>query len=615
MQKIRIANASGYWGDDPEALQRQIEGGQVDYISMDFLAEVTMSIMQKQRRRNHELGYATDFLTMLKPVLAQIASSNVCVITNAGGVNPVACARTIADLAAQQQVDLRIAIVDGDEILSQINTLRTQGISFNNMEDGADFASVQDRVEAANVYFGAQAVVAALQLKPNIIITGRVTDTGITLAPMIHAFGWRYDEWDKLASGIVAGHLLECGSQVTGGNFTDWQKVENFTPMGYPIAEVNSDGTFIITKHAQTGGVVTTDTVREQLFYEMGDPANYITPDVVCDFTQLQLKQVGTDQVEVSNARGRAATADYKVSICYRDGYKATGTIVICGNDAVVKAKKFAEIFWQRCQFAFAETLTEYLGWNACHRSLASGVHSDEVMLRLSVRDEQQELVKKFAKLVPALILSGPPGVTIVGGAPRVQEIVSYWPALMPKTAVTPKVRLCGHDNGKDDWKEQTVDCVHLIAAQPEQTQCEQTATAAEPNQIGERAGADNEQVTLYELCLGRSGDKGDAANIGILARNAAIYHYLHQHLTAKWVRYLFKDFCQGEVRRYALPNLHGFNFILTKVLGGGGTKSLRIDAQGKTLAQALLRQKIIVPSALLATLLDKTDPIEDKHA
>ena len=608
MQKIRIANASGYWGDDPEALQRQIEGGQVDYISMDFLAEVTMSIMQKQRRRNSELGYATDFLTMLKPVLTQIVRNDVCVITNAGGVNPVACARTIADLAKQQQVDLRIAIVDGDEILSQLNTLQTQGISFNNMEDGADFATVQDRVEAANVYFGAQAVVAALQLKPNIIITGRVTDTGITLAPMMHAFGWRYDEWDKLASGIVAGHLLECGSQVTGGNFTDWQKVENFTPMGYPIAEVNSDGTFIITKHAQTGGVVTTDTVREQLFYEMGDPAHYITPDVVCDFTQLQLQQVGADQVKVSNARGREATADYKVSICYRDGYKATGTIVICGDDAVVKAQKFAEIFWQRCQIDFAETLTEYLGWNACHRSLASGVHSDEVMLRLSVRDDSQELVKKFAKLVPALILSGPPGVTIVGGAPRVQEIVSYWPALMPKTAATPKVRLFGHDSSED---EQAVDCVHLIASKPEQTQCEQIATVADEvqaHQIGEKTGQDNRRVALSELCLGRSGDKGDAANIGVLARNADIYRYLHQHLTAQWVRYLFKDFCQGEVRRYALPNLHGFNFILTKVLGGGGTKSLRIDAQGKTLAQALLRQKITVPAPLLTTLTSNTD-------
>ncbi|MDE3270294.1 MAG: DUF1446 domain-containing protein [Pseudomonadota bacterium] len=598
-KKIRIANASGFWGDDPEALQRQVEGGAVDYISMDFLAEVTMSIMQKQRRRNHQLGYATDFLTMLKPVLGQIVRDNICVITNAGGVNPVACAQAIAALAAEQQVALRIAIVDGDEILAQIKDLRAQGISFDNMEDGTDFADVQERVEAANVYFGAQAVVAALKLQPHIVITGRVTDTGITLAPMMHAFGWRYDEWNKLASGIVAGHLLECGSQVTGGNFTDWRVVDSFTPMGFPIAEVSSDGTFVITKHPNTGGAITVDTVREQLFYEMGDPSDYITPDVVCDFTQLRLRQAGEHRVAVSGVVGRPATADYKVSICYRDGFKATGALVICGDDAVIKAKKFAEIFWQRCRYSFAETLTEYLGWNACHGSLASGVHSDEVMLRLSVRDSDRELVRKFAKLVPAMILSGPPGVTIVGGAPRVQEIVSYWPALMPKTAMQPRLRVWGEE------QVQTVDYVHLDLKSSSPSSFDQVATVDDvwQERAGEKLGTDSRCVALQTLCLARSGDKGDAANIGVLARNAEVYQYLHEHLTASWVRYLFRDFCRGEVRRYALPNLLGFNFILTKVLGGGGTKSLRIDAQGKTLAQALLRQKLSVPSFLCEEL------------
>ena len=601
MKVIRIANASGYWGDDPDALQRQVMGGHVDYISMDFLAEVTMSIMQKQKRRNPEMGYATDFLTMLRPVLSEVVKKNICVISNAGGVNPFACAKAIAELATELQVKTKIVIVHGDGILESLDDLCAQGISFTNMENGADFTQVQGQVESANVYFGAQAVVSALHLQPNIVVCGRVTDTGITLAPMIYEFGWRYDEWDKLASGIVAGHLLECGSQVTGGNFTDWHKVQRFTPMGYPIAEVQEDGVFTITKHKQDGGLVTIDTVREQLFYEMGDPKNYISPDVVCDFTALQLKQDGADRVVVTGARGRAVTASYKVSICYRDGYKATGTIAICGDDAVNKAKKFAEIFWQRCQIPFAEKLTEYFGWNACHRSLTSATEAEEILLRLSVRSSSHEHIKKFAKLVPALILSGPAGVSIVGGAPKVQEIVSYWSALIPKTAISPCVSVWGGDK-----QSAVVEIVHLVEEKQTKSQAEQVAkhTSVEDEQT---VHADGEHfVTLKQLCLARSGDKGDAVNIGVMARSEEIYAFLEAYLSAQRIKNHFRDFCQGEVKRYTLPNLLGFNFILEKALAGGGTKSLRVDAQGKTLAQALLRQKVGVPKQLYQQIKDK---------
>ena len=591
-QKITIGNASGYWGDDPEALRRQVRGGQLDYISMDFLAEVTMSIMQKQKNRDPQRGYATDFITMLAPVLAEIVSQKICVITNAGGVNPFACAEAIAALAAEVGVQLKIAIVHGDGILEQVNDLHAQGVAFTNMEDGTPFTQVADRLEAANVYFGAQPVVVALQEKPDLVICGRVTDTGITLAAMLHAFKWSPQDWDKLAAGIIAGHLLECGCQVTGGNFTDWQQVSDFKEMGYPIVEMAADGTFVITKHPASGGMVSVDTVREQLVYEMGDPHNYITPDVVCDFSTLKLTQQGKDRVLVTNACGRPPTAMHKVSMCYRDGYKASGSIVVSGPQALAKARKFAEIFQQRIagaqdREALEEILIEYCGQDACHRSLGGSIEGDEILLRLSARASTREKLQKFIKLVPALILSGPPGVAIIGGAPRVQEVISYWPALLPKEAVTAKVAVYGKQG------DTVVSIVPPSSVPPDPTfpapQVAIQVGASEMPTTGQR-------VPLSALCLARSGDKSDAANIGVLARNDVSYAFLAKYLTAQCVKNYFRDICQGEVKRYELPQLLGFNFILAKSLGGGGTKSLRIDPQGKTLAQALLRQEVYVP-------------------
>lgn len=591
-RKIKIGNASGYWGDDPEALLRQVRGGALDYISMDFLAEVTMSIMQKQKNRNPQRGYATDFITMLEPVLTELVSKKICVITNAGGVNPFACADAIAELAAAAGVKLKIAIVHGDGILAQVHDLHAQGIAFTNMEDGRAFAQVADKLEAANVYFGAQPVVAALQAKPDIVICGRVTDTGITLAALRHEFNWSPHDWDKLAAGVIAGHLLECGCQVTGGNFTDWQLVENFRAMGYPIVEMYADGTFVLTKHPDSGGLVSVDTVREQLVYEMGDPHNYITPDVICDFSTLELTQQGKDRVLVSKARGRAPTTTHKVSMCYRDGFKASGSIVVSGPQALAKARKFAEIFQQRMAAEANELedmLIEYCGQDACHRSLAATTEGDEILLRLSACASTREKLQKFVKLVPALILSGPPGVAIVGAAPRLQEIISYWPALVPKDAVPAKLVVHGEQGETAiaiDMPEGARDAVSFPAPQSA-TQVQ--ATDAPP--------ATGQCLPLSRLCLARSGDKSDAANIGVLARSAAAYDFLDSYLTAQRIKNYFREHCRGEVLRYSLPHLQGFNFILTQALGGGGTKSLRIDPQGKTLAQALLRQEVQVPA------------------
>jgi hypothetical protein len=593
---IKIGNAGGYWGDDPGALARQVKGGHLDYISMDFLAEITMSIMQKQRSGDPKLGYARDFLGMLEEVLPELLKNKTKIITNAGGVNPVACAEAIQTLAAKLGLKPKIAIVHGDDILDHLGDLRAKGCDFKNMEDGRSFADVADKVEAANVYFGAGPVVEALKWNPDIIVTGRVTDTGITVAAMIHEFGWGNKDWDKLAAGIVAGHIIECGCQSTGGNFTDWHLIPSFDKMGYPIIEMNADGSFVVTKHPGTGGLVSVDTVREQLFYEMGNPKAYITPDVVADFATIQLAADGKDRVKVTSVKGYEPTPLYKVSMAYQDGYKVLGTICISGPNARKKAETFSGIFWDKVGKNFAATETEYFGWNACHRSLGHQDDGNEIILRVGARDADQSKLRKFSKMVPALILSGPPGVCVLGGAPKTTEVVSYWPALMPKSAVRPRIAL--YDNGVKDEKVVDADVIGNFEPVNMNTQ-----KAERPQQSVGAAISDGHKpgsVPLSAIALGRSGDKGDMANIGILARSPKAFAWLDSWLTAQRVKDLFQEICFGPVVRYKLDNMSGYNFLLDASLGGGGTLTLRTDAQGKTFAQALLRQMAPVPQDVL---------------
>ncbi len=593
---IRIGNAGGYWGDDPEALKRQVMGGHLDYISMDFLAEITMSIMQKQRSNDPNLGYARDFLGMLEEVLPTLLKNKTRIITNAGGVNPIACASAIENLAKKLGLKPKIAIVHGDDILTNLKQLTAEGCEFKNMEDGRNFSTVSEKLEAANVYFGAGPVVEALKWEPDIIVTGRVTDTGITVAAMIHEFGWAANDWNKLASGIVAGHIIECGCQSTGGNFTDWHLVPSFKNMGYPIIEVNSDGTFVVTKHPNTGGLVSLDTVREQLFYEMGNPKAYITPDVVADFSTIKLTADGDNRVKISNVIGYEPTALYKVSMAYQDGYKVLGNICISGPNARKKAEAFSKIFWEKAGTDFVATETEFFGWNACHRSLGHSEDGNEIILRVGARDYDQAKLRKFSKLVPALILSGPPGVCVLGGAPKPAEVVSYWPALMPKSAVKPKIAL--YDGGVKEEKTVSADVIGKF--EPSEL-ASQKATSPKVSvkaaiQEGNTAGS----VPLSEIALGRSGDKGDMSNIGVLARSPKAFEWLDQWLTAQRVKDLFQEICFGNVVRYKLDNMSGFNFLLDAALGGGGTLTLRTDAQGKTFAQALLRQHAPIPKDVL---------------
>ncbi|MEI6592067.1 MAG: acyclic terpene utilization AtuA family protein [Holophagaceae bacterium] len=612
---LRIANAGGYWGDDPYALRRQVQGPlPVDVVSIDFLAEITMSILQKQKLKDPSAGYARDFVSQVEPLLGDILKRKIRIITNAGGVNPQACAEALAAVARKQGLKLRVAIVDGDDIAPTMSGLRSQGVAFKNMETGEDFAPYADKVMAANAYFGAMPVVEALNGNPDIVLCGRVTDTGITLAAMIHAFGWAADDWDRLAAGIVAGHIIECGAQATGGNFTDWKKVPGYLEMGYPIVECCADGSFTVTKHPGSGGLVSCQTVREQLLYEMGHPRSYLTPDVMADFSTIQLRADGPDRVHVSGVQGRPPTDLLKASIAYADGYKTSGTLIISGPDARAKAEVFAEIFWARCTSeleraglpALTHTCTEYIGDDATHRTLTPAVLTKEILLRVSAHHADRRSLEVFRKLLPAQILSGPSGVAVTGGAPMISDVVSYWPALIPQDCALPLVRVL-EENGAGQ--------VALVAqagpmAWPvtKGTPDVGPATSGAPA-LPIPAGAALVRVPLMRIAHARSGDKGDTANIGLIGRSPECYAWLRDHISAAQVKAWFTGTCLGHVERHEVANLWALNFLLEETLGGGGTMSLFIDAQGKTLSQALLRCVVEVPVALFATISTECAP------
>ena len=583
---IRIANAGGYWGDDLSQFKRQLELGPVDYVTLDFLAEITMSIMQKQRARDPRAGYARDFVAQVEGALPLLADRGARVITNAGGVNPLACRGALLELAQLHGRSLEVAAVIGDDLLGRLGELNANGVTLDNMDDGAAFGAIRDRVSSANAYYGAWPVVEALRGGAQIVVTGRCTDTGITLAPMIHAFGWAADDWDRLAAGIVAGHIVECGAQSTGGNFTDWRGVRGMAGIGYPVLDVFPDGSFVVTKHAGTGGAVTVRTVKEQLVYEMGDPRAYVTPDVIADFGTIRLEQAGRDRVRVWGIRGRPAPASLKVSCSYFDGWKASGTLIISAPEAVAKARVLAGLFWKRLSLEFAAADAELVGHSACWGPLAPPSEPNEVLLRLSVRDPDRSKVEQFSKLVPAMILSGPPGVAVTGGRPQAQEVVAYWPALVPRDRVKP--RLVVREGERElEWP------TPIRPAGP-------PATLPRASWPAAKGGKRPVRVALSRLAHARSGDKGDTCNIGVVARAPEIYPWLKRTLTAAVVKRRFKGICQGPVTRHEVPNLWAFNFLLEQSLGGGGTVSLRLDAQGKTLSHALLAMEVAPPKALL---------------
>jgi hypothetical protein len=448
---VRVAGGQGFWGDWPEAPRRQVEGGPIDYLMLDYLAEVTMSILQKQKERDPAMGYARDFVGAMESVLPAVAERGVKVIANAGGVNPEACAAAVRAMAekAGRGGALRIGIVTGDNLLPRLDELLASGHELRNMDTGEPLSVVRDRVIAANAYIGSTPIVEALASGANVVITGRSTDTALTMAPLRHEFGWGATAWDKLAAGIIAGHIIECGAQCSGGNcLHDWRSIEHLADIGYPIVEGNADGTFVVTKHPGTGGRVSVPTVSEQLVYEMGDPHAYITPDVVADFTSIRLEPAGPDRVRVFGIKGAPATDKLKVSIAYKSGYKAVGSLVYAWPDALEKAQLADRVLRERLDrlgLKFEKVLSEFVGASATHGPLAgdAGRDAPEVQYRIGVRDADKKKVERFTREIVPLVLNGPPSVTgFAGGRPKVEEIVAYWPALVDKTVVQTRVEV-----------------------------------------------------------------------------------------------------------------------------------------------------------------------------
>ncbi|HZO20170.1 MAG TPA: acyclic terpene utilization AtuA family protein [Gemmatimonadaceae bacterium] len=447
---VRVAAGQGFWGDWLEAPRRQVEGGPIDYLMLDYLAEVTMSILQKQKERDPSMGYARDFVGAMESVFPAVATRGVRVIANAGGVNPPACAAAVREAARKQGVSdrVRIGVVTGDDILPRLDELLSKGHALANMETGAPLTTIRERVLSANAYIGATPIVDALRKGANVVITGRSTDTALTMAPLLHEFEWKLDDWNRLAAGIVAGHIIECGAQCSGGNcLFDWREIPDLANVGYPIVEAQSDGTFYVTKHSGTGGRISRHTVIEQLVYEMGDPREYITPDVIADFTSIKVEDAGPDRVRVFGITGKAPTDKLKVSIAYRAGFKAVGTLVYAWPDAMDKAHAADHVLRQRLErlgLRFDEIHTEFLGANATHGTLAGdGRDAPEVQLRVGVRAAERAPVERFTREIAPLVLNGPPSVTgFAGGRPKTEEVVAYWPALIDKREITPRAEL-----------------------------------------------------------------------------------------------------------------------------------------------------------------------------
>jgi acyclic terpene utilization AtuA family protein len=448
---VRIAAGQGFWGDWLEAPVRQVQGGPIDYLMLDYLAEVTMSIMQKQKSRDPKAGYARDFVPLMERILPDIVARGVRVTSNAGGVNPRGCAEAVLEVARRLDLPrrVRVGLVSGDDILGRLDELIARGHALSDMETGRPLADIRDRVLSANAYLGMAPIVEALRGGADVVVTGRVTDTGLTLGPIFHEFGWSPEDWNKVAAGTVAGHIIECGAQASGGNLLKgWRGVKGLANPGFPIVEASPDGTFVVTKHPRTGGVVSVASVTEQLVYEMGDPHSYITPDGVADFTSIHLAPAGRDRVRVSGIQGRARTPMLKVSIAYFWGYKAVGTLVYAWPEAYDKARAADRVLRQRLAdqgLEYDQVLTEFVGADATHGRLSGPPSADlpEIQLRVGVRARERAPVERFTREIAPLVLTGPPSVTgFAGGRPAVEEVVAYWPALIDRREIEPHVRV-----------------------------------------------------------------------------------------------------------------------------------------------------------------------------
>jgi hypothetical protein len=587
---VRIGGASGFWGDSGVAAPQLVRRAEVDYLVFDYLAEITMSIMARMRAKDASAGYAVDFVSVaMKQVIREIAEKGIRVVSNAGGVNPQACAVALRDIAEDAGVKLKIAYVTGDDLMAQEQALKDRGIT--EMFSGAPFP---EKCWSINAYLGGIPVAKALDAGADIVITGRAVDSAVTLGPLMHEFGWSPDDHDLMAAGSLCGHILECGAQATGGLYTDYHRVPDWDDIGYPVAECAADGSFTVTKPDGTGGIVEAGTVKEQLLYEIGDPQAYMLPDAVCDFSGVEVEETGENRVRVSGAKGRPAPDSYKVSATWQDGYRATALITIGGWDAVGKCEKTADAILKRTRRMLAErnlgdyseTLVEVIGGEAMYGPHSRARDAREAVMKLAVKHENPKALSIFVKEIAPSGTSFAQGTTgFGGGRPKPQPVVRLFSFLIPKSEVPVRVHV-------DDESFE----VDVPAGEPFDP-----ATIRRPEPVAAEApSGETVTVPLLAVAHGRSGDKGAHANIGIVARRPEYLPVLRHALTPEAVgAYMAHVFDAGvKVDRYDLPGIGAMNFMLYEALGGGGIASLRNDPQGKAYAQMLMDMPVEVPKA-----------------
>ena len=599
---VRIGGASGFWGDSSVGAPQLVGSGQIDYLVFDYLAELTMSILAGARLKKPELGYATDFVTVaMKAVLKDVVTQGIRVVSNAGGVNPQGCADALAALAAEQGIELEIAVVSGDDVSALLPQLRQSQPPVRELQSGA---ALPERVLTANAYLGARPIQAALDAGAQVVITGRCVDSAVTLGVLMHEFKWQPGDFDRLAAGSLAGHIIECGCQATGGLHTDWDTVPDWPNIGYPIVECSADGSFVVTKPAGTGGKLTPAVVGEQMLYEIGDPAAYLLPDVTADFTQVHIAQAGEHRVRVHGARGRAPTASYKVSATYVDGFKTAAQLTLVGFDAAAKARRTGEAILARTQALFAQhgfgpysgTQLEVLGAESCYgpHANAQALQTREAVLRLAVTHPRKEALALFAREVAPAGTSWAPGTTGAGGGrASVSPSIRQYAFLLDKSQVQAGVHIGGERIALPRYDAPVANHAAAPVAQPDKA----WATAPAPQ------ASDTVEVPLVRLAWARSGDKGDTSNIGVIARHPALLPLLREQLTearvADWLAHLVK----GRVTRFEVPGIGAFNFVCEQALGGGGMASLRNDPLGKGMGQILLAVPVRVSPAMLSLL------------
>ncbi|HCW4113892.1 TPA: DUF1446 domain-containing protein [Acinetobacter baumannii] len=588
---VKIGCASGFWGDTNTAAFQLVHLTDINYLVFDYLSEITMSIMAKAKMVEPKHGYALDFVSrVMAPLLKKIAEKKIKVISNAGGVNPLACRDALQKIIKEYGLDLKVAVVLGDDLLPKHEQLKSQ-----NIQEMFSGEALPEQVASSNAYLGAVAIRDALDLGADIVITGRVVDSAVVLAPLLHEYQWPLDDYDKLAQGSLAGHVIECGAQCTGGNFTDWQLVQGFDNMGFPVVEVSEDGSFVVTKPQSTGGLVSTATVAEQIVYEIGNPQAYLLPDVIADFSHVHLEQVGEHRVRVMGAKGQAPTTQYKVSATYPDGYRVLVSFLIAGREAPQKAQVIADAILTKCERVlamrsvppFSEKSFEILGIESTYGDHAQTLNSREVVVKIAVKHMFKEACMFFASEIAQASTGMAPALAgIVGGRPKASPVIKLFSFLIDKNQVNVEIDF--------DGQRHSVEIPKSVFAQKINTLATGESAVYQGDEI---------EVPLIEIAHARSGDKGNHSNIGVIARKADYLPWIRAALTeqsvASYMQHVL-DAEKGRVIRYELPGLNALNFMLENALGGGGVASLRIDPQGKAFAQQLLDMPVKVPAHLL---------------